>query len=284
MGKVLTTMGMLALGTVLCCAAEKTGAPAKAARPAPTAEELGKRVSESQIRLEKESRRLEEDAARLKDNADAVAALGQCKTANAALAENLKAQAEAAKAADVAKLKTLQDQAKEQEKASAKLRNALALYRQAADARAQAQKLATVAGDGAAARQAYVEALNALAEFYTTQAKAPPETPRGTLTGEALAMEGTRKLARDKAKIEFEFQASVAPTKALAEKSAAVPAMKAACDAVIDRATAVRDAQLKALDAQDVLTKASQAKAQAEQALAETKKAQAPAPRAKPAK
>lgn len=279
MKKHLALVGVLLASALVCSAEERPAQPAAAGRDTAarggglSMEEMGKRVADMQARLEKESQRITEDSARLKDDPEAALLLPQIQAGLASAQENLKAQAAAVQAGDQDKLKALTDQARDIERAGGKLRNALQLCRQAAEARNAAQSLPPLAGDGAASRQKYLETLNALAEFYAQQAKNPPESGRGGLSPENLARENTRKLERDRAKIEFDYQNTLANLNAMAEKGPDPVAAKTACSTVIQKAGALRDAQLGVVDAQTALVNAQVVQAQAAQALEQEKQA-----------
>ena len=267
--------GVVVLAVTLCRAQDPEGAPVGEGKPrALSVEEIGKRSAGRRAQVDKEIAALDAEAARQKSNPDASAMAGQLKTALVALNENLKAQAEAAQAGDLARATTLRNQSRELETTCAQVRGAIQWLRQAADIRASGRSLPPASGDAGASREKYVTALNALAAFYEQQARNLPESPR-LPPPEARNTENALKLARDRAKIEYDYQELVTRARAKAERHANDPAAKASCDTLIEKAGAARDAQLKVMDLQDALVKALTARSQAETELDQAKDEQA---------
>jgi hypothetical protein len=228
------------------------------------AQMAAQRLAMKQRMTDSEKARLEQESERMKGDPDVMAAATAYKSALAALADNLKAQSEAG--ADTEKL---QAQEKDLTTACSKARNAATLIRSAAEMKRFAQNLPNLGNEGetAAAREKYVEAINKLVDFYTENAKNPPDTPRG-LPPELQSQENALRLARDQARTEYEYQSSAAGIKANYERFADAPEVKTAADALLEKMAALRDAQNKAAEAQDAMLKAMQARMQAEAAFA----------------
>ena len=219
------------------------------------------------IAFQSDKSRLEQELARPSNDAETKAALDACQKAQAALEENIKAQMEAG--GDAEKLGKLQAQDKDLETAYWKVRNAVGFARNAVDMRKLGLNLPVppvVNDDVLASREKYATAINRLADFYAEKAKNPPEGRMGLPT-EGQAEENALKLARDLAKVEFDYQIGIAPLKANAAQFVNYPTVKTAFEGVIEKATALRDAQLKAVEAQNAVQKATVARRQADEAF-----------------
>ena len=262
---VVTTMGWA-----------QTNQPVRAAgggQRGPTAEDIAKHIADRQAQIQKELARVDEEAAHLKDSPDAAAMVQRLKTGLAALAENLNAESDAAKAGDTAKVKTLLDQGRDLEASCGTARYALQYARQAAEIRSVIARLSPAAGDVEASRLKYVDALNAQAAYYDKLAQNPPPYSR-EFRGNAQSGESALKLARDRAKVECDYQNSVAQFKTAVQRFGDDAAAKTACEKLTEQAAAVRDAQLKVADAQASLSEAVAAAAKAEAAMNQAKQEQ----------
>ena len=230
------------------------------------------RVANKQKMYEAEKARLDGEMGRLKDDPEMTMALSVCNTALAAMADNLKAQAGAAAAGDAEKLKGLEDQEKDLVNACWKARNGATLTRSAVENKRRAQNLPPArTPEAEAARSKFIEAMTKLADFYAEQAKTPPATPAGrggaVMSPEMQQIESDLNLARDRARVEYDYQTDLANLKAQADTMAGQPEAKALADSMAEKITACHDTQLRLVEAQDAAQRAQTARSQAEQAI-----------------
>lgn len=271
--KRLMTIGVCAGILVATSWAQERGGGAKEAAGARRGEEANTpamRIAQKQKMCEAEKARIEEELKRLNDGPEMSMALAICTTALASYENNLKAQAEAAAAGDAEKLKGLEAQGVELESACWKAKNGALLTRSASENRRKAQALPAAASPEAdAARTAYLAALTKLGDFYAEQANNPPDGQRKGLglPPELQEQESSLKLARERARVEYEYQTDLAKMKTQIEKLATQPESKALADALIEKMTAGRDAELKLIESQDAFQKAQTARKQAEEAM-----------------
>ena len=224
------------------------------------------RIASKQKMCDAEKAKVEEEMARLKDDPDMSMALAICNTALLSYSENLKAQADAIAAGDAGKLKELEAQEADLENACWRARNGAQITRSASENRRKAQSVPPAASpEGEAARSAYLAALTKLGDFYAEQAKHPSDSRSGP-SPETREAESDLKLARDRARVEYEYQTDLAKTKARIEKQVDRPAQQALIDTLMAKITLARDAQIKLLEAQDAFERAQAARNEAEDA------------------